>query len=178
MEVVCDVVQRHVSSLLLCMQATCSSALESVLPEMKKMRLLARKTDIPEARIRTKTRKYLLAIGDKIVSLPRDDGLPEPSDLWDYVSDYTENINDGEQLKTLYDKLDTDRVAKSAEGLDDADEEAADGADDAEEDADVEDEGGEAPSNAAAVEDYDEGYDPEADDGDEPDGDDDEDWAA
>lgn len=144
------------------------------------MRLLARKQDIPEARIRTKTRKYLLAIGDKIVSLPRDDGLPEPPDLWDYVSEYTENVNDGEQLKTLYDKLDTDRVAKEAEGLDDGDEEAGDGADDAEEDPDAEEEGTDGPPNSttAAVEDYDEGYDPEADDGDEPDGDDDEDWAA
>lgn len=147
---------------------------------MKKMRLLARKQDIPEARIRTKTRKYLLAIGDKIVSLPRDDGMPEPADLWDYVSEYTENVNDGDQLKTLYDKLDTDRVAKEAEGLDDADEEGGDGADDADDDAEAEEEGTELASASAAVEDYDEGYDPEgdADEGDEPDGDDDEDWAA
>ena len=127
-----------------------------------------------EARIRTKTRKYLLAIGDKIVSLPRDDGLPEPPDLWDYVSEYTENANDGDALKALYGKLDTDRVAKAAEGLDDGDEEAVEDADD---DPDAEDDAGER-ATAAAVEDFDDGYDPEADDGDEPDGDDDEDWAA
>ena len=156
-------------------QATCSSALEDVLPEMKKMRLLARKQDIPEARIRTKTRKYLLAIGDKIVSLPRDDGLPEREELWDHVSEYTENRNDGETLMKLYGKLDTERVAKEAEGLEDGDEE---GAEDGEEDPDAEEEGEEPASTTAAVEDYDEGYDPEADDGDEPDGDDDEDWAA
>lgn len=142
------------------------------------MRLLARKTDIPEARIRTKTRKYLLAIGDKIVSLPCDDGLPEHADLWDYVSEYTKNVNDGDHLKTLYDKLDTDRVAKEADGLEEGDDDGADGADDVDDDVDVDAEDIEAPSATAAIEDYDEGYDPEADDGDEPDGDDDEDWAA
>lgn len=136
------------------------------------MRLLARTADLPEARIRTKTRKYLLAIGDKIVSLPREDGLPEPADLWDYVSEFTENVNDGEQLRTLYDKLDTDRAAKEAEGLDD------DGADGDDDDPEGDEEGAEPASAAAAVEEYDEGYDPEADDADEPDGDDDEDWAA
>ena len=158
------------------------------MPELKKLRLMSRKKDIPEARVQSKTRKYMLTIGDKIASLPRDDGLPNMDELWDFVAEFTENASDGMCLASMYDTLDAKRAHGSAAEVEvgrpeengqeeDEDVLAGDSAS-AEADADVA--AAEAAAVAAAAE-YDEGYEPEADpdeeEDDEPEDDDDE-WKA
>lgn len=156
------------------------------MPELKKLRLMARKKDIPEARVQSKTRKYMLTIGDKIASLPRDEGLPSMDELWDFVADFTENANDGLGLSAMYETLDAKRAHGSSAGAEVArpkqngeeEEEEVVAGDSASAEADAE-AAAEAAALAAAAE-FDEGYEPEVDpdeDEDEPEDDDDE-WKA
>ena len=99
-------------------QATCQSALQAVLPEMRKLRLLGHSEDIPQSRVLAKTRKYMLAIGDAIAGVAAaksdgdaSDGGPDAFELWDFVSEFTENNCAGAKLAELYAKLDSKRAA-------------------------------------------------------------------
>lgn len=163
------------------------------MPELKKLRLMARKKDIPEARVQSKTRKYMLTIGDKIASLPRDDGLPSVDELWEFVAEFTENENDGGPgLVAMYETLDAKRAHGSAAGVqvvrskqngvkeeEEEEEEEVIAGDSAS--AEVEAEAAAEAAAVAAAAEYDEGYEPEVDpeeeDEDEPEDDDDE-WKA
>lgn len=100
-------------------------ALTSVVPELKKLRLLGRKCDIPAQRVIAKTRKYLLAVGALISTLP-DGGLgaPDYADLWAYVADFTENEVDGEKLRHSYEKLEAKRAMHGDAALDMPEDEA------------------------------------------------------
>lgn len=91
-----------------CSQVKCQSALAAVEPELSKLRLLGRTESIPQERVIAKTRKYLLAIGDAVSKLGAGD-TPPAHDLWDYVSEFTENQCSGEQLGDLFAKLETKR---------------------------------------------------------------------
>jgi hypothetical protein len=79
---------------------------------MRKLRLLGRSEDIPQNRVIAKTRKYMLAIGNAIVNVGRCNGSEGPTarELWDFVSEFTENTCPGSNLASLYSKL----VAKRA----------------------------------------------------------------
>lgn len=152
------------------------------MPELKKLRLMARKKDIPETRVQSKTRKYMLTIGDKIASLPRDEGLPSMDELWDFVADFTEGVDDGAGLSAMYDTLDAKRAHGSAAA---ADVEVAQPQENGEEDEEDALAGDSASAEAAAIAaaaEYDDGYepevDPEDDDDEEEAEDDDDEWKA
>jgi hypothetical protein len=97
-------------------QATCQSALEPVLPELRKLRLLGRSEDIPQSRVIAKTRKYMLAIGDTIAALATTNtgDMPDVVELWEFVSEFTENTCSGDKLAELFAKLDSKRATSSA----------------------------------------------------------------
>ena len=84
----------------------CRTALQAALPEMRKLRLLGRSTDLEEQRVLNKTRKYILAVGDAIANVEAAGGTALSAEqLWDFVSEFTENTCSGAKLKELHGKL-------------------------------------------------------------------------
>ena len=149
--------------------------MDPVLPELKKLRLLSKKRDdIPQARAIAKTRKYLMAIGDKIAGLPDAvSGIPTNEELWSYVSDFTQNEYNGDRLQRLYLKLEAKRGRGGDIAQDDGIEDEVDAEVKLEEEQPREDEyeededdeyggGGSAEEPEVGVEpEYDDDYDPD-----------------
>jgi hypothetical protein len=88
---------------------------------MRKLRLLGRTEDIPQNRVIAKTRKYMLTIGDAIVHIEQCNGAegPKSDELWDFVSEFTENSCAGSKLASLYNKLVAKRAATDGTAAED-----------------------------------------------------------
>lgn len=83
---------------------------------VRKLRTLQRRgADMDTSLVVTKSKKYMNAIGNKISELAL---TPEQSlELWNYVSEYTENALSGEKLQHLYTQRNLHRTGGGGGGV-------------------------------------------------------------
>ena len=89
----------------LALSARCESALgEETCTLIRKLRTLQRKgSEMEPSIVVNKTKKYLNSIGKRIMEVGKTAEMR--SELWAYVSEYTENASSGEKLEHVFLKL-------------------------------------------------------------------------